>query len=132
MTYSAIEGVPAADVPLHYDRIWALLEKCAVRSTGRKSARDLYDDCRTGNKQLWVVGHYQAILLTHVGDDYVSIDFCAGTGRLQWQEAIDAEICGWARHLGKKRVFALGRPGWDSFSKSAGYREINREYVKDV
>ncbi len=127
-----IHGILSGEAPMVRERIWPFLENFAQRSHGRWTPEDLFAAIRCADKQLWVVQDFQAVLLTSVGQDWVNIDHCAGSGRAGWQQAIDDEICAWARSMGKKRVFALTRPGWAKYGKLRGYREIHREFVKEL
>ncbi len=127
-----IHGILSGEAPMVKDRVWPFLENFAQRSDGRWTAQELFAAICCADKQLWVVGDYQAVLLTSVGPEWVNIEHCAGHGRMGWQQAIDDEICDWARATGKKRVFALTRPGWAKYGKLRGYREIHREFVKEL
>ena len=124
-----ITGIQRADLDRHLPRlIWAF-ESFAQRSHSRWSVDDIIDEAREGSVQVWVCGDYQAVALTRVWPEAVSIVAAAGSGREDWCGALEAEIRAWARHLGKTHLLIDGRPGWSRWLKTLGYQEAHREMV---
>lgn len=127
-----IVGIPSRELGLVQDQVWPFLENFAERSLGRVTAEGLFEAIRVRDRQLWVLGDWQAVVLTSVGRESVTIEHCAGTDREDWQQEVDETICAWARSLGKRRVFSLARPGWAKYARERGFREIHREWVKEI
>jgi hypothetical protein len=123
-------GVPVAYVD--WRRVWPVLGHFAIRSGGTTTAEALALEIKGGMRQLWICGDWQAVVLTQVHPDCVSIDFCAGFGREDWQEDVDETIRAWALELGKSRIKVLARPGWAKFARERGYRETHREFERTV
>jgi hypothetical protein len=123
-------GIKAADID--WRKVWPALEVFEGLSGGCTTVEALAHEIDTGMRQLWVCGDWQAVVLTSVHPDCVTIDFCLGVEREDWQEQVDAVVCAWARSLGKSRVKSTGRPGWTKFARAMGYRETQREFEKEV
>lgn len=122
-------GVPVSEI----DRsVMPWLEHFASRSHGTMTAGDLYNDLMNEERQLWVCGDWQAVVLTSVQDNAVSIDCCAGDRREEWQDMVDMVVTAWARTLGKRWVRSVARPGWARYARARGYREAHREFVKEA
>ena len=114
------------------DRLAPFLENFEARSMDRITVPALVDGIRSAMKQVWVCDDFKAVALTSVGPTFVSVDCCSGSDRFDWQDQLEAELTAWARHLGKKRIFLMGRPGWSKRAKELGYRECHREMVKEL
>jgi hypothetical protein len=125
-----LRGIPADDVDLDQLRPWLL--HFEARSHGTTTARALEWAILGRDRQLWVCGDWQAVVLTSVHPDAVRIDFCAGRRREDWQQSVDEVIGAWARSLGKTYVISLARPGWAKYARERGYREIHREFAKRI
>jgi hypothetical protein len=114
------------------ERLRPWLEHFAARSHGRATAESLASDIASHVRQAWVCGDYQAVVLTSVHPDAVTIDFCAGRRRQDWQQDVDETVCAWARSLGKRWVISSARPGWTAYARERGYRETHREFAKEI
>ena len=125
-----IRGVDAAEV--EWDRIEPFLKNFADRSHGFWTVRSLWDAIEAERKQVYVVDDYRAVILTSVGDEYIRIEAAAGSDRESWQAELDDLMADWARASGRSRIFCLARPGWARFAKLRGYREIHREFVREI
>ena len=125
-----IAGVEAAAVD--WDRMEPFLKNFADRSHGRWTVHSLWQAIEAERFQAYVVDDYKAVALTTVGDDYIRIEAAAGSDRESWQADLDDMMADWARETGRSRIFCLARPGWASFAKSRGYREIHREFVREI
>lgn len=117
---------------LDIERLRPFLQNFADRSDGRWTAEELETAIRCRDKQVWIAGDWQAVVLTEVGPTWVTITHGAGEDRATWQVEMDATITAWAREMGKTHLFALTRPGWAKLGKMRGYREIHREFVKEI
>lgn len=82
--------------------------------------------------QVFCINNFQALCLTAVSPEAVSIEACAGRDRIEWQDDLDDAIKGWARQEGKARVISMMRPGWVRHAKTRGYREGHREMVCEL
>jgi hypothetical protein len=125
-----VRGIPVEQID--WPRLEPFLAHFAGRSGGTATVDGLVTDIQKRIRQLWVCGDWQAVLLTQVHPDCVSMDFCAGFRRQDWMDDMDAVICAWAKSLGKSRVKALVRVGWARHSKAYGYRETHREFLKEI
>lgn len=123
-------GIPADRIDR--GKVWQWLEHFAKRSHGTATAQGLLDELKLELRQLWVIGDYQAVVLTQVHPDAISIDFCAGSRREEWQDVVDLMVTAWARDIGKKWVLSRARPGWTRYARARGYRETHREFVKEA
>jgi len=125
------------------DELWDVWPHVAVyfksfedRAGGDLTAGQLLEQIVKKTRQMWVAiidGKVKACALTQVMDppaETVVLDFCAGEGREDWRDDMVAEIEAWARHLGKRRVRIICRPGWAREIK--GYRETHRVIEKDL
>lgn len=127
-----VNGVPSALFDTVAERVWPFLENFARRDVDGITAEEIANDIRNADSQLWIVGDFQAVLVTRVTRDAVRLMMCAGVRRHEWQDAVDKEMREWARALGKKRIVALARPGWSAFGRDKGYREKHRQMVLEL
>ena len=127
-----ITGVLAHEYAALRARFWPYLDGFASRSQGRVTADEL--DARIVGKeaQLWMAGDFAAVCMTSLGADHVSIDFCSGRERENWQDALVATIAAWGREQGKSWIIISGRPGWSKWARSRGYRAAHIEMVKEL
>ena len=123
-----IYGILRGEIEENWPRIEALCEKYP----GPAGLEGLHRSLLSANRQAWVCGDWQAVCITSVEVDRVVIDFVGGSDRFEWMDALEAVLTEWARHLGKPRLHAMARPGWARSAKLGGWREIYREFVKDV
>lgn len=124
-----IVGIQSGDLDQHLTRLMPAFGSIAARSSSRWSVDQIIDEVRSKSVQVWVCNDFQAVALTRVWPDAVSIVACTGSGRDDWCAALEAEIRAWARHLGKKHLLIDGRPGWSRWLKTIGYQEAHREMV---
>jgi len=127
----SIEGVP----PERVGEIEVALRHFAMRSHERWDVETLALELVVGDRQAWVArdgDEVLAVMLTRVKPEGVYIDAAAGKDRHKWAAAFDAEMERWAMHHGAKRIFAMARPGWAREAKALGWREVHREFVKEV
>ena len=127
-----IWGMPSALYPAYADRLHPFLVNFAERSHERTTAIELAEKIRSRDLQIWVAEDFKAVCLTSVFASHVEINFCAGTEREKWQDALEAEIAAWARLLGKDRVIIIARPGWSKWAKAKGYTAAHIELVKEL
>lgn len=129
-----IEGVLSTKFLRHWDKIRPAFENFVERSDGRWTMDYLVDAVLTRQKQVWNVADWRAVLVTSVGPDgqYVTMEACYGEGWQDWYAEMEETVAAWAKALGAKRVFCLARPGWSKALKAQGYREIHREFVKEL
>lgn len=91
----------------------------------------------SGEWQIWVLSENGALLavcgscivLTDAGEKWAEILFCAGAGRVLWQEKV-SEFEDWARAEGCTRVRSVFRKGW--LRLLPGYRATNVFVEKDL
>lgn len=115
--------------------IEAELQGIAARSLGRWTLIDLQAALLGGRKQAYEAvedGERFAVMLTRVHPEGVYIEAATGRERHRWAAEFDAAMEAWARALGVPRVFAMVRPGWAREAKALGWREVHREFVKEV
>lgn len=127
-----ISGLPSTILPSVQKEIWPFLEGFADRSRERWTADSLWSALMECDKQAWMVGDWQAVCITSVTEYAIHIEACSGIRRHEWQEELDETLTAWAKELGKDRIFALARPGWAKYGNKRGYREIHREFVKEL
>lgn len=94
------------DIALIWEGIWAVL-KDAVE---HESEQDIFMDIQSGNRFLMTVGSGYAVVSNQARCLYV--DYVAGKDIGDWKEAMDREIVSIAKHFGKSKIAAIGRPGW--------------------
>lgn len=123
-------GMQSVSFPDFAARMGPFLSGFAARSGGRVTYPELVRRINETEAQVWIVDDFKAVAMTHVGDEYVSIDFCSGSDRIEWQDALEDEIARWAKHNGRERLFIVGRPGWSKWAKSKGYKETHREMMR--
>lgn len=127
-----IGAVPADLVPANMDRLAPFFRNFAARSHSRWTVDEIVEEARSGSVQVWVCADWQAVALTRVWPDAVSIVACAGSGREDWCDELESAVRTWARDLGKRHLLIDGRPGWSRWLRSKGYQEAHREMVVDV
>lgn len=125
-------GMQSASYPDFAEQLLPFLENFAQRSHDRVTVPELVRRISEAEAQVWVCDDFKAVALTRVDPMNVYFDFCSGSDRIDWQDALEDEITRWARYLGRKRVFINGRPGWSKWAKSKGYHEAHREMVKEL
>lgn len=111
------------------------LEGFAARSLGRWTADRLLADVQARLRQMWAAmdgDEVLAVMLTRVEPEGVYIDAAAGRDRARWADAFDATVEAVARETGKRRIFANVRPGWAKDGQRLGWKEVHREFVKEV
>lgn len=113
-------------------RLLPAMENIAARSHSRWTVEQIVEEIRDRSVQVWVCGDFRAVAMTRVWPDAVSIVACTGSGREDWQAALEAEIRAWALHMGKRYLLVDGRPGWSRWLKTIGYQEAHREMVVDL
>src|SRR5690606_37604547 len=124
-----ITGVLSAGLERHLPRLLPAFQSFASRSHSRWTVEQIIEEIRGQTVQVWICNDYQAVALTRVWPDAVSIVACAGSDRGNWCAELEAEIRAWAKHLGKKHLLIDGRPGWSRWLKTIGYQEAHREMV---
>lgn len=75
-----IRGLQSHDAEALLPRMMPALKSIAGRSHSRWSVEDIVDEIRAHTVQVWVCGEYQAVALTRVWPEAVSIVACAGEG----------------------------------------------------
>lgn len=127
-----IWGMQSREYDYYRGRLAPFLENFAMRSLGRCTFEYLERMIRETEYQTWVVDDFKAVCLTSLGDDNVTISFCSGTDREEWQDDLEDEIAAWGRFKGVHRMFIVGRPGWSKWAKTRGYQEAHREMVRTI
>lgn len=129
-----IEGVLSTDFMKEWDNIRPAFESFVDRSDKRWTMEFLIGSVMHRQKQVWKVNDWQAVAVTSVGPDgeYVTLEACFGEGYQEWYAELEETIKAWAKALGAKRMFGMARPGWTKAFKAQGYREIHREFVKEI
>lgn len=125
-----IWGMQSQEYEANAERLAPFIENFAMRSLGRCSAADIATKIKATDYQCWVVDDFKAVCLTSLGDDNVTISFCSGTDREEWQDDLEEEIAAWAKFKGVHRLFLVGRPGWSKWAKGRGYSEAHREMTR--
>lgn len=127
-----IWGILSRDVPHYSDRLLPFFQNFADRSHSRWSVEDIAEEISAQSVQVWICGEFEAVCLTRVWPDAVSIVACAGSERGDWCEELEQTIRAWAKSLGKRHLLIDGRPGWSRWLKTIGYQEAHREMVVDL
>lgn len=129
-----IYGILAEDFARNWGNIKPAFENFAERSDERWTIPYLVEEVLAKRKQVWRVGDWRAVVITSVGPDheYVTLEACYGEGYQDWYEELQSALEMWAKELGAKRMFGMARPGWTKAFKAQGYREIHREFVKEI
>jgi hypothetical protein len=127
-----IVGIPSGEYERVRERVLPFLHNFASRSLGRWRVSELEQAICDAEKQMWLINDCQALALTSVGHESVNIDHCAGLRRHEWENDLGNEIEAWARHMEKKRVISMVRPGWAGLARERGYVEVHREVVKEL
>lgn len=129
-----IEGVLSTDFAKNWPHIKPAFESFVSRSDGRWSLGYLIQAVFEKQKQVWKVNDWQAVAVTSVGPngEYVTLEACYGERYQDWYAELEEEVERWAKSLGAKRMFGMARPGWTKAFKAQGYREIHREFVKEI
>jgi hypothetical protein len=123
----AVNGLPAGDCDGKWHLIEPFLENFAQRSLGRWSVDSLVKAIQDQRRQVWVINNFQALCLTSVHENHVSMDAVMGERHEEWIEDLVEEIKEWSAHLGKDRIIALVRPGWARWGVKNGWKEAHRE-----
>ena len=113
-------------------RLTPYLENIVERSSGRLTVDGLKRDIQEKEKQVYVIGDWQAICLTSLHENHINIHACVGERAEEWRDALDDFLREWARATGKQRIIGLVRPGWARWAKMRGYKETHRELVVEV
>ena len=99
-------GVPAAKVPMHWERVRELVTKALDRSNGAMEAEDVLKALLRRDMQLWVAegnGKPQAIAVTEIVDHprqrACFIYLVAGIRRKDWLH-YENVLAAWARERG--------------------------------
>lgn len=129
-----ITGILSTELAENWEHIRPAFESFAERSDERWTVEFLAHEVLMRQKQVWKVNDWQAVAVTSVGPnaDYVTLEACYGEGYQDWYAELEGELERWAKALGAKRMFGLARPGWTKAFKAQGYREIHREFVKEI
>lgn len=127
-----IWGMQSINYPDFAAKLLPFLQNFADRSHDRVTVSELIRRISEAEAQAWVCGDFQAVALTRVEGPNAFIDFCSGSDRTSWQDELEEQISSWARFNGLKRVIILCRPGWSKWAKSRQYREIHREFIRDL
>lgn len=127
-----IWGIQSADIPAYAERLAPFLINFAERSHNRATAIQFLDELLVADAQAWVCDDFKAVCLTSVHPEHVEINCCSGEDRAEWQDDLEAEIAAWAKHLGKKRVIMIARPGWQKWARGKGYKPAHVELVRDL
>ena len=127
-----IEGIPARLYPPVRHRCLPFLENFVARSMGRWTVEDLENDVLDSSRQLWRIGDFQALAMTALDAENVIIDAAAGVRRHEWQDELDRTLREWGKALGKRRIIAFVRRGWEPFGRSRGYRVSHVEMTVDL
>lgn len=125
-------GMQSASYDEFAHRLAPFLQNFADRSHACHTVEGIVEHIRQKMLQVWVCGDFQAVALTRVEPENVHIDFCSGSDRFDWQDALHEEVAAWGRHMGKKRIFIMGRPGWSKGAKGVGFREIHRQMMREL
>ena len=128
----SFRGIPSTVYGDYAEKIKPFLQHFEDRSHGRITADELEVDIRERDRQAWVWGDFQMVLLTRVCPEGIYMDYCAGKNRRDWVDEVDRAMKAWARELGKSQIFSVCRPGWSREAKSRGYKEIHREMVLEL
>lgn len=122
------------DVPANWEHIRPAFENFAERSDGRWTVDYLVGEVMNRQKQVWKINDWQAVALTSVGPEaaYVTMEAVAGSGHLDWYAEFEETVAAWAKALGAKRMFCMARAGWTKSLKAQGYKEIHREFTKEI
>ena len=130
-----IHSIPFAHVAGLWKDIEPFLQSVVDRSYGRWPIDKIEQDCITGQCQVWIVKENDkliSVVLTEIEPDSVTIVAGVGTNRHKWQSKLLNAIEEWTKAIGKKYIIAITRPGWASLFKGKGYREIHREWVREL
>lgn len=129
-----IDGILASEFAKNWEHIKPAFENFEARSDERWTIPYLVEEVMAKRKQVWKVNDWQAIAVTSVGPDhrYVTLEACYGEGYQEWYAELEGVLEAWAKALGAKRMFGMARPGWTKAFKAQGYREIHREFVKEI
>ncbi len=127
-----IWGMPSMLYPQYEARLEPFLTGFAERGQNRVTAGELAQRIMDRDAQVWVVDDFTAVCMTSVYQEFVEINFCAGTGREDWQDELETVIAAWARELGKGRLIMVTRPGWSKWAKMRGYALAHVELVRNL
>lgn len=122
----------AQDVPVYADRLAPFLIDFAEHSHARSTGLQLLDAIMREDMQVYVVDDFKAVCLTSVHPEHIEINCCAGTGRADWQDDLEAHVAEWAQAVGKKRLIMITRPGWGKWAKGKGYKTAHVELVREL
>lgn len=129
-----IEGIWAEELAQEWEHIKPAFENFAERSDGRWSVPYLVESVLTKQKQIWKVNDWQAVVVTSVGPnaEYVTMEAAYGSDMKDWYHELQEIVEMWAKEMGATRMFGMARPGWTKAFKAEGYKEIHREFVKEL
>lgn len=129
-----IAGVLSTDLMKNWQHVAAAFQSFEDRSDGRWTVPYLIEAVLMRQKQVWKVNDWQAVAITSVGPnaEYVTLEACYGQDHKEWYSELEGEIEAWAKSMGAKRMFGMARPGWTKAFRAQGYREIHREFVKEI
>lgn len=126
--------MPSTSLADEWENIFPAFKSFEERSDGRWTVDYLINEVVRRHKQVWNVNDWQAVALTSVGPEaaYITMEACYGRDMGEWYAELEETIEAWAKALGARRMFGLARPGWTKAFKAQGYREIHREFVKEI
>ena len=123
-----IRGIPASDYPAVEAKVWPFLARIQRHDKDGITAQDYHQMIVNRERQLWVLGDWEAIALTLITPEAVRLEWVVGKNRHKWQDVLDDELRKWGKALGKKRLLVMARPGWAKLAKERGYREMQRAF----
>ena len=127
-----IGGIPRAAVSDAWPSLAPFLQNMCDRSLGRLHLEGVRARLDSGEWQAWRANDFQAVAITSIEAETVTIHAVIGSERSEWAADGLATIEDWARALGKKHLVVFCRPGWSGFLRGQGYRETHREFAREL
>jgi len=131
-----IGGVPSERIGAVWERVLPLLHRVIKPMTGYSTSA-LYSELISGLSQLWVIGDFQAIVVTSVQQrplhKILWVQFLAGSKLGHWLDDWITVMEAFAKAHDCVAIEFSGRPGWNWIQKQhPDYRAVSTTFRKEL
>lgn len=107
------------------------MARALKQAGGMFDLTDIQNGIKTGNMQGHVEGDSWAVTQVHDWPKCRTVNVLVVVGDLKDALKLEEVITDWAKHIGAKRVTALGRDGWWEH-RTPGWEKMGTLYSKDI
>jgi hypothetical protein len=131
-----IGGVPPEHMMTVWPRVEMMLRRVVKPETGY-SISSVLTALQMSSMQLWVVGDFQAIVVTRIENrplfNVLWVQFLAGEHLAKWLDDLIAVVEAYARHHNCRMVEFSGRHGWNRLQpKHPDYKPVLTTFRKEL